>query len=895
MIKNKLAIALSVIMLISSIGITQSKADEISSNTNPVVTESVVENTTLETTEENSPVPNAETPEEANTNSVLSEEAQPIALFSENTENTAEAYPDVAIQPMSAGEARAAAETAEEANANAAPAANTAPAATEEGSVIFVAKDNEKTVKFSSLDELINKTDDQGMKGDDGDKGGGTTKAYFLFWSNIAGYKGTAEQIAAGAKAFYGDEPLRNAFPDGLPNGEKLYATYMDIPTAMFFAGALRGKISINKYIDTPQTMYERFDVKENAGNTYYVPNELADTNSIQLGSEFQLNPYVNAFVRYSPSHYFQPGTAQYYGKRGDDRVSTSSNIKETEYTFVDLHVKIDPRIQLNNDLSFKFKSYSFKPHMILTKDYEKIDNAVFNIQDGNPESDISFNTTGINFAPDEPKHFILRTVMRGREEIPAPSFEDSNPHDMRLITSSENNFTVSKEEIEKIARGEADPLKIEGEIKGGMWLYERAIFGSFKLGGPSTIPVHTANAVLLDYKYNKVTFDKNSTSLDDQENQDLGSSYVIHGKALENDSLTGIIPNERTIGNSMMPAPNEITFNGDTYRFTGWNTAADGSGTTFTELTNVNEDITVYAQWRKNLFSITFIPGGNEPSFNVLVEPNSSISGDRYNGRDPITNDSYDMPEALTKPTYLFKGWYTAADGNGREFNGDTIVRENMTVYAHWVRTTEWVDEDGTAIKAKIEDRDTHNFEDINGYTYVSTEDTQTGVKHIYRKNAENTNQKTTEWVDENNVPLKPTVTADTTQEAGIILGFVYIRTEETNTGVKHIFTRAKDNSSSGGSSGGGSSSSGGSTPNKSSSHNSGGPGVIPSTVVITPTPEPTIVTPVPQETPTPAKPVSPVPKTADNNVMTMWLLAVLGSLTGFIALIYNRKRNNI
>lgn len=116
----------------------------------------------------------------------------------------------------------------------------------------------------------------------------------------------------------------------------------MDVSTAMYFSSSIKGEISINKYINNSQTMYDRFEVKENSENTYYVPNELSDTNPIQLGSEFLLNPFVNAFIRYSPSHFFQPGSAQYYGKRGDDRTSTSPNVKETEYTFVDIHVKID-------------------------------------------------------------------------------------------------------------------------------------------------------------------------------------------------------------------------------------------------------------------------------------------------------------------------------------------------------------------------------------------------------------------------------------------------------------------------------------------------------------------------------------------------------------------------
>ena len=47
------------------------------------------------------------------------------------------------------------------------------------------------------------------------------------------------------------------------------------------------------------------------------------------------------------------------------------------------------------------------------------------------------------------------------------------------------------------------------------------------------------------------------------------------------------------SLGSDMPPDPTR-----DGYTFTGWNTAADGSGTAFTSSTVVDADITVYAQW---------------------------------------------------------------------------------------------------------------------------------------------------------------------------------------------------------------------------------------------------------------------------------------------------------
>lgn len=191
--------------------------------------------------------------------------------------------------------------------------------------------------------------------------------------------------------------------------------------------------------------------------------------------------------------------------------------------------------------------------------------------------------------------------------------------------------------------------------------------------------------------------------------------------------------------------------------------------------------------------------------------------------------------------------------------------------------------------------------------------------MKHIFRKNIEIKNQITTQWLDENNSSIKPTVIADTAKEAGTIDGFIYIKTENTNTGVKHIFRKNIDNSlnnidtnlekdssspnksisenssTPSNSSSLDNSSSLASTVHNKSSKNSAGPKTIPSTVVV-PTPEPTtVIIANSQKIAAQEKPALNIPKTADRNMIKLWLLSVFASLTGFITLRYNIKRNNI
>ena len=82
------------------------------------------------------------------------------------------------------------------------------------GEVSFVMNDGStKKVKFTSANDSIGHTDADGNKADSNDIGGGASKAYFIAWSNIPNYTGSKSQIEAGAKAFYTEEPISNAFP----------------------------------------------------------------------------------------------------------------------------------------------------------------------------------------------------------------------------------------------------------------------------------------------------------------------------------------------------------------------------------------------------------------------------------------------------------------------------------------------------------------------------------------------------------------------------------------------------------------------------------------------------------------------------------------------------------
>lgn len=115
-------------------------------------------------------------------------------------------------------------------------------------------------------------------------------------------------------------------------------------------------------------------------------------------------------------------------------------------------------------------------------------------------------------------------------------------------------------------------------------------------------------------------------------------------GTVLPENSKRIIIPPDSNLGSNMPPNPTRSGYN-----FTGWNTKKDGSDTPFTSLTEVINNITVYAQWTP----ITGGPGGSggtvtppTPNYGLKVEkelasgqPSMVYPGDEVHYLIRVTN----------------------------------------------------------------------------------------------------------------------------------------------------------------------------------------------------------------------------------------------------------------
>ncbi len=109
-------------------------------------------------------------------------------------------------------------------------------------------------------------------------------------------------------------------------------------------------------------------------------------------------------------------------------------------------------------------------------------------------------------------------------------------------------------------------------------------------------------------------------------------------------------------------------------YYFTGWNTEADGSGTSYAPGDTVTcySNLTLYAQWAKKK-CLTFKANGGkgEDSFQLFI-PNTPIQLEMA---------------TFYKPGYQLFGWNTESDGSGTDYSliDPVTLNDNLTLYAQW------------------------------------------------------------------------------------------------------------------------------------------------------------------------------------------------------------------
>ena len=112
-------------------------------------------------------------------------------------------------------------------------------------------------------------------------------------------------------------------------------------------------------------------------------------------------------------------------------------------------------------------------------------------------------------------------------------------------------------------------------------------------------------------------------------------------------------------------------------YTFSGWNTAADGSGSSLSpngSFTMPGQAVTLYAQWSVRTFTLAYNANGG-----------SGAPSSQTHAFDSTAQVSASLPQRVG---YTFTGWNTAANGSGTTYapaDSFNMPATDITLYAQW------------------------------------------------------------------------------------------------------------------------------------------------------------------------------------------------------------------
>ena len=150
------------------------------------------------------------------------------------------------------------------------------------------------------------------------------------------------------------------------------------------------------------------------------------------------------------------------------------------------------------------------------------------------------------------------------------------------------------------------------------------------------------------------------------------------------NSATSGTVPNEAIVpgGTALTASTNSGTLARTNYTFSGWNTAANGSGTTYAVGSTTfipTANTTLYAQWNT---TITY----NANNATSGTAPTATTS------KGDAANTTLATKGTLVRTNFNFSGWNTLANGTGSFYAaGATNYQStgNITLYAQWTATT--------------------------------------------------------------------------------------------------------------------------------------------------------------------------------------------------------------
>ncbi len=165
---------------------------------------------------------------------------------------------------------------------------------------------------------------------------------------------------------------------------------------------------------------------------------------------------------------------------------------------------------------------------------------------------------------------------------------------------------------------------------------------------------------------------------------------------------------NDYNVGDTVTVLGNTGSLAKAGYTFGGWNTQADGNGTSYAAgatFAMPAANVTLYAVWNAIDYTVTYDGNGEDSG----DEPDDSSD---YNVGDTVT--VLGNTGSLVKAGYNFDGWNTQADGNGTSYAaGATFAMPaaNVTLYAVWEAIDYTVTYDGNSEDSGTAPNDPSNY----------------------------------------------------------------------------------------------------------------------------------------------------------------------------------------
>jgi uncharacterized repeat protein (TIGR02543 family) len=159
------------------------------------------------------------------------------------------------------------------------------------------------------------------------------------------------------------------------------------------------------------------------------------------------------------------------------------------------------------------------------------------------------------------------------------------------------------------------------------------------------------------------------------------------------NTNTSGVAPVD---GSSPYTAGSTVTVLGNSgslaktgYTFSEWNSAANGSGTSYSPTNTfvINANTTLYAQWTAvapTTYTVTYNGNGNS----LGTAPTDGSSPYTSGSTVTVLGNTGSLSKVVSGTTYRFAGWNTLADGSGTNYvGGNTFtINANTTLYANFI-----------------------------------------------------------------------------------------------------------------------------------------------------------------------------------------------------------------